>query len=324
MRININSQVFREEELKKILSKDSNNQYLIECDWLLKNEYAYGVVKEVRLRGVFFLAYNLNTYKKDEMFVSHDLQLFKLHFEFEGDIKYQFKRSVKKSVDIKKGRFELLYITEENYKITSNRTARNSVELFFDETYLRSVIGNEFRLLLSNLSDKNKEGRLINYGVSITEEINIIITSIKNCEYVGTKRNVFLDIKIKELIIVAIAIYGGSYNEKEELICVEQSLQGVVNYIKLNLKKELNISELSILAGMNTSKFKKCFKQLYGVTVFKYITSLRIERAKALIQQKSYTISQASYEVGYKNAQHFTVAFKKKMGFLPSKLKGKG
>ena len=323
MKIDINSQVFRKGELKNSLHKSDDYKGFIEYDWFLKNEDEVGCIKDIRVNGMCFFAYHLNFYKNDKIIVSNDSPLYKLHFEFDDDIKYTCKSGKKEGIHVKKGRFGLLLNLEENSIIARTKVTKKAVELYFDESYLRSIISHEFTQLLVILKVNSKEKKFINYGVFITDDLINIINAIKDCEYAGAKRSVFLALKIKELTIVALAVYMDNYHEDEDLIATKEALQSVENYIKLNLKKELNITELSVLAGMNTSKFKKSFKQLYGTTVFKYITSLRIEKAKTLIQQKSYTISQASYEVGYKNAQHFTVAFKKKLGYLPSEFKKK-
>ncbi|WP_103192391.1 helix-turn-helix domain-containing protein [Formosa algae] len=39
------------------------------------------------------------------------------------------------------------------------------------------------------------------------------------------------------------------------------------------------------------------------------------------MSEQGYTIAETAYEIGYKNPQHFTAAFKKKYNYLPSKLK---
>ncbi|ARV14147.1 helix-turn-helix domain-containing protein [Polaribacter sp. SA4-12] len=321
MKIDIDSQVFSKKAIKNTLDKNVDSKGFSECNWFLKDEKACGGIKDIRGNGMCFFAYNLNCYQKNKIIVSHDAPLYKLHFEFDDELKDTSKSGTKEGIHVKKGRFELLFNPQENSIIKRTKETKNAVELYFEESYLRNIISTEFTQLLVILKVNSKEKAFINYGVFITDDLINIINSIKNCAYAGAKRSVFLELKIKELTIVALAIYMDHYHEDEEIIATKEALQSVENYMKLNLKKELNITELSVLAGMNTSKFKKSFKQLYGTTVFKYITSLRIEKAKTLIQQKSYTISQASYEVGYKNAQHFTVAFKKKLGYLPSELK---
>lgn len=319
MRINIKSQLFEKGKLEPILEKYIDNQLLKENNWFLKNEYAFGFVKDIRIEGLCFLSYKLSMYKNNEILVNYDNPLFKLHFEFEGDVTYQSNN--KNNIKIKKDTFDLLYATQNNKQIIGDKHTKNSIELLFDESYIKSLVGHSFTQLFYNLKKAYTKGTTINNGVFITDDTLKIINDINNCEYTGCKRQTLLELKIKELIIIALTIYENRYNDDDDLMLNAKSLHHVENYIKLNLKKELKIAKLSVLAGMNTSMFKKCFKQCYGTTVFKYITALRIEKAKTLIQQKSYTISQASYEVGYKNAQHFTVAFKKNTGYLPRELK---
>ncbi|WP_234859251.1 helix-turn-helix domain-containing protein [Aquimarina aquimarini] len=40
-----------------------------------------------------------------------------------------------------------------------------------------------------------------------------------------------------------------------------------------------------------------------------------------MLIEEELTIAEISYAVGYKNPQHFTAAFKRKFGYLPSNLK---
>ena len=99
------------------------------------------------------------------------------------------------------------------------------------------------------------------------------------------------------------------------------ALVKVEAYIRKNLKETVKILDLSEIAGFNTTKLKRDFKKLYGMPVFKYITALRMEFAKTLITQDGASIAHAAFEVGYANPQHFTTAFKRTMGYLPSELK---
>ncbi len=167
---------------------------------------------------------------------------------------------------------------------------------------------------------ENKIYSFFNNGLTINSQLLIIVNEFLNCTFNGITKQSYLESKLTELVLIALATNNLNLvtnkireEDRENLIKTEQ-------YIQANLKEELSIDKLSIMAGFNTSKFKSGFKEIYGLPVFKYITSLRIEKAILLISNQNYTIAQASYEVGYKNPQHFTVAFKKKMGFLPSQL----
>ncbi|WP_317044780.1 AraC family transcriptional regulator [Olleya sp. Bg11-27] len=59
---------------------------------------------------------------------------------------------------------------------------------------------------------------------------------------------------------------------------------------------------------------------MFSTTIFKDISCLRMEEAKLLILEEKFTIAVAAYHVGCKHHQHFTVAFKKIYGYVPSHL----
>lgn len=86
-----------------------------------------------------------------------------------------------------------------------------------------------------------------------------------------------------------------------------------------NLQTPYSLIELSRQVGLNDFKLKKGFKEVYGNTVFGYLAELRMEKAKMMLSAAQYTVSEVAHHVGYKNAHHFTVAFKKKFGYLPSR-----
>lgn len=61
---------------------------------------------------------------------------------------------------------------------------------------------------------------------------------------------------------------------------------------------------------------------MYGQTVFGYLHGLCMNKAKILLLENK-KVTEVANEVGYKNAQHFTAAFKKHNGILPRMLKGR-
>ncbi len=65
--------------------------------------------------------------------------------------------------------------------------------------------------------------------------------------------------------------------------------------------------------------FKELFIKQYGVSPVKYITALRIEKAKELLITGRYTISQIAMECGFDNVYYFSTVFKKHTGTPPSK-----
>jgi AraC-like DNA-binding protein len=89
--------------------------------------------------------------------------------------------------------------------------------------------------------------------------------------------------------------------------------------VEENLLNPCSLIELAHKVGLNDFKLKKGFREVFGTTVFGYLYHLRMDKAKLLLKDGK-PVREVAFEVGYKNAHHFTTAFKKKFGYLPSKI----
>jgi AraC-like DNA-binding protein len=77
------------------------------------------------------------------------------------------------------------------------------------------------------------------------------------------------------------------------------------------------IVELSHTLGMNETKLKKSFKQVFNTSIYQYSQYARMLKAKELLESRRHTASEVAYLVGYNNLTHFGEAFKKHFQTLP-------
>lgn len=159
----------------------------------------------------------------------------------------------------------------------------------------------------------------------ITSEMRHILSQIKECTYSGTLKRLFVEAKVVELLTLQINQINNFYPQKKALKNQDvDKLNDVKDILLRNIHTPYSIEELAKLAGINRTKLQEGFKELFGTTVFGFITDLRLEEAKKRIQDSSREVSIAEIATlsGYKNPQHFTAAFKRKFGFLPRDVKG--
>ena len=71
--------------------------------------------------------------------------------------------------------------------------------------------------------------------------------------------------------------------------------------------------------GMSRAAFAKRFKALVGQPMFEYLTLLRIQRAKELLQETKLPLYEISTRVGYESDLAFTKTFKKHTGTTPTR-----
>lgn len=86
-----------------------------------------------------------------------------------------------------------------------------------------------------------------------------------------------------------------------------------------DLTRPPKLEDLATTAGMSESKMNKLFKQVFGTTIYNYHQKLRMNEAAYLIKEKSISISEVGYQLGFSNLSHFTRIFEKHIGFKPKK-----
>ncbi len=94
-------------------------------------------------------------------------------------------------------------------------------------------------------------------------------------------------------------------------------LARVVERIRQNLDKPLEVSELSGLAEMSQSHFSKLFKHSTDLTPHQFILRERINRSKELLRQTKAKIVDIALEVGFQSQAHFTTVFGSLVGMTP-------
>lgn len=321
MEIRFKSSGIGSKETVKIFKKDLKTISL-------KEEVYYDskmTFRSIDLGSVFVLAQDCVTSDQEGYVLEavQDQPVFLLQFVFNGNALFSLEDCQNSEFKIQSNMYSLLYLPNLKYSITYLKGKSNVLAVYFTESFLKYKMGSACLKKLKGYEEakqKNLFYAVLSQSISLGIGLRGVVNEFTNCSFEGVARKSYLEAKLTEIVLLALQASGlksAISNVRDE---DRQVLFKIENYIQNHLNKDLSIETLSVLAGFNTSKFKSVFKQVYGVTVFKYITSLRLERAKELIVKNNYTVAQASYEVGYKNPQHFTVAFKKKLGYLPSQL----
>lgn len=101
-----------------------------------------------------------------------------------------------------------------------------------------------------------------------------------------------------------------------------QMIRELHDMIINNLDKHLpSLKELALQMGTNEYKLKYGFKQLYGTTIFRFLTQERLRKTKTLIQHSTLSLKEIAFMTGFKSAAHFSRAFRDKYGQSPSDLR---
>jgi len=78
-----------------------------------------------------------------------------------------------------------------------------------------------------------------------------------------------------------------------------------------------NIQQIATACLMSPTKLKKGFKMVFGVGLFEYLETARLEKAKEMMADRNKSLKQISKATGYKHQNNFSKAFKKRYGMSP-------
>jgi AraC-like DNA-binding protein len=96
------------------------------------------------------------------------------------------------------------------------------------------------------------------------------------------------------------------------------SLELVLEYIETNFQSPLSLSIIADELGMSPSYLSSLIKKELGINYVTYLNRLRVEKAKALLLAKEWTIKRVGAAAGYDSEHTFIRNFKKYAGLRPS------
>ncbi|WP_339222419.1 helix-turn-helix domain-containing protein [Paenibacillus sp. FSL H8-0332] len=91
----------------------------------------------------------------------------------------------------------------------------------------------------------------------------------------------------------------------------------IVKYIEQNYPSDLSLQEVAGKFQVSREYVSRRFKQEYGINFSDYIVSVRIEKAKLLMQNPGLKLAQISEMIGFHDVKYFSKVFKKHTGHSP-------
>lgn len=100
-----------------------------------------------------------------------------------------------------------------------------------------------------------------------------------------------------------------------------KTICSLLQYIRENYSQDISLNEIARRADLSPVYLSSLFKEECGVSYVKYLTDLRMQKAKEFLME-GYLVTEVSEMVGYHNYRYFCDLFKKKNGITPGEYKG--
>jgi transcriptional regulator GlxA family with amidase domain len=85
-----------------------------------------------------------------------------------------------------------------------------------------------------------------------------------------------------------------------------------------NIDSEINLNGIADSLGVSTSHLNEAFKSYTAMTPYQYFISIKISRAKELLE-KELPVKQVAFLLGFSDEYYFSRLFKNKTGISPSR-----
>lgn len=197
----------------------------------------------------------------------------------------------------------------------------NCLSIILSPDFYSKLINEDWELhqkFSKNICQK-KTGYLTPKYAPFNSGIQWVLHEIKNCKYEGSIKKMYLEAKIKELLIFQLDSLMEKTENKPQIDEEDVSkLLMAKSILEKNFTNAPSLAELSRLVSLNEFKLKKGFKSCFKTTIKSYVTQLRMEYAKDLFKNESSNVGEVAYKCGYKDVSHFSAAFKFFYGFTPA------
>jgi len=148
------------------------------------------------------------------------------------------------------------------------------------------------------------------------------LSAMFSCELTGTLRDMMLEGLLQQVLAMEFSLIGSSTTYQSDISQKDkESMHAVKDYLKTNLQEDHCIMDLAKRFGLNQHKLKVLFREMFGMPVISYLFDLKMQHAHTLLLDHGMFVNEVASFVGYRNANHFATAFKRKFGVNPSKLK---
>lgn len=263
----------------------------------------------------------------NKAFYNSNLPLFQMVFTLKGNITLSNSGLRKPFAVIGNQQHNLVLVHPEKLSSKFAEDQENEViYITFSPALLFRYLPSEHSsyLHLSTALATGLPAAFSKHNMHITPEINAILNSINHSPHTGFCERLFLESKMIELLTLQISQF--EYSQKNNLVhqLKKEALDKMHEAREIlvsNIHSPLTLRSLAHMVGTNEFNLKKHFKTAFGITVYGYLNQHKMTQAREMLIEGESKVAEVSLKMGYKHATHFTSAFKKYFGYLPTKIK---
>lgn len=234
----------------------------------------------------------------------------------QGNFNYEV-RSVG-TLQLKESQFNIFYLMELYNTLSLKKGVHVSLEIIYTQYFLLQSLDffPAFEVFKTNVV-RSVPSLLSGEALCATASMMDALYKIIHSPYSSNVRQFHLDI-IKDVLFQMLRVASEQHTFTEKFTITEiERIHAAKEFIDSNVPRHFSISQISRRVGINDQKLKKGFKEIIGIGLYGYLQERILQIAKIAIEQTNRSIKEIALHAGYRNANNFSAAFKKKFGVTP-------
>ena len=99
---------------------------------------------------------------------------------------------------------------------------------------------------------------------------------------------------------------------------LQRKIHEVQAFLAQNLAYDVDLNTIAAQASLSPYYFTRQFTAMIGMPPYRYLITLRVQRAAQLLRETDLTVTQILHRVGFHSPSHFTTTFRRHMGMSPT------
>ncbi|RKP53007.1 helix-turn-helix domain-containing protein [Cohnella endophytica] len=97
----------------------------------------------------------------------------------------------------------------------------------------------------------------------------------------------------------------------------DSRIEHALQLLSRSMHEELRIHDLARSVGLSPSRLSHLFREETGESIVEYLNHMRLRQAALLMEHMGRTATEASFDVGFNNYNHFAALFRRVYGVSP-------
>jgi AraC family transcriptional regulator len=258
------------------------------------------------------LVVNLNAATREDhqptrMRYLHESQYIHFNYLLHGHYEAKVRGNV---VNLGMDDMNVGYAKDEYFDVVHCSNLSN-IEVMVDASLLADMAGEDCALL-----QHHTEGSFFTHNSRATNRAKMAVTQLYQQMNQAVHSPLLLHACTLNFLHWHLDSLMGHQDQPPISLREQRQLRAARDFLLQDLSSPPTIAEIARQVGLNQLKLKQGFKSLYNSSIYAYFQGERMKQAQLFLA--TYNVTETAVMLGYSNVSHFSAAFRKQFGMLPS------